>query len=152
MSIPNIFSPEICQSIIDRINSLTPQTPAKWGKMGVDQMLAHCNVTYEMLYENIHPKPNFLMKIVLKKFVKPLVTNEVPYKHNSQTAPAFLVKESKDFDKEKARLIAYLQRTQQEGAASFHHKESHSFGPLTTQEWNNLLYKHMDHHLRQFGV
>ncbi len=152
MTLPNIFNPEVCNSIVDRINALTPQTPAKWGKMSVDQMLAHCNVTYEMLYEDIHPKPNFLMKLVLKTFVKPIVTNETSYKNNSQTAPAFIIKGDKDFEKEKTRLINYIQRTQQSGADSFHNKESHSFGPLSKKEWNNLLYKHLDHHLRQFGV
>lgn len=64
--------------------------------------------------------------------------------HNSQTATAFLVKNSKDFNKEKVRLIAYLQRIHMAGAASFHRKELHSFGPLSMQEWNILLYKHID--------
>ena len=72
-----------------------------WGSMSAAQMLAHCNVTYELLFEDKHPKPNFLMKIILNAFVKKVVTHEVPYKHNSQTAPAFKIKGDKDFNAEK---------------------------------------------------
>ncbi len=120
--------------------------------MNVAQMLAHCNVTYEMTYENKHPKPGMLMKVILKLFVKKIVTNETPYKHNSKTAPAFIITDSRDFEKEKSRLINYITKTQQLGEATFDNKESHSFGALNKTEWNNMFYKHLDHHLRQFGV
>ncbi len=115
-------------------------------------MLAHCNVTYEMVLDNKHPKPNFLMKLILKLFVKKNVTSETPYKHNSRTAPAFLITDSRDFEKEKNRLISYINKTQQLGEAHFHNRESHSFGALNKTEWNNMFYKHLDHHLTQFGV
>ncbi len=152
MALPNVFTTEVSNNIIDRINKLTNNNPAQWGKMSVAQMLAHCNVTYEMAYENIHPKPNFFMKFILKSFVKKAVTNEVPYKHNSQTAPQFIIKTDKDFAVEKNRLIQYIQKTQQLGEANFNGKESHSFGVLNTTEWNNMFYKHLDHHLTQFAV
>lgn len=152
MDLPNIFTREVSEDVIARINKLTPDQKPQWGKMDVAQMLAHCCVTYEMVYENKHPKPNFLMKFILKSFVKKMVTSTAPYKKNSQTAPAFLIKDSRDFDVEKARLIAYIQRTQELGEGYFDGKESHSFGILTINEWNNMFYKHLDHHLTQFGV
>jgi Protein of unknown function (DUF1569) len=152
MALPNIFSKEVSDNIIERINKLTNNTQAQWGKMNVSQMLAHCNVTYEMAYEDIHPKPNFFMKFILKSFIKKTVTNEVPYKHNSQTAPQFIIKTDKNFDVEKNRLIQYIQKTQQLGEANFNGKESHSFGVLSSTEWNNMFYKHLNHHLSQFGV
>lgn len=152
MALPNIFTTDVAQELIQRINQLTPATQAVWGKMSVAQMLAHCNVTYEMIYEDIHPQPNFFMKLILKSFVKKIVTNEVPYKHHSQTAPQFIIKETKDFEKEKNRLISYITKTQQLGETHFDNKLSHSFGPLNKTEWNNMFYKHLDHHLRQFGV
>lgn len=150
--LPNIFSQSVADEIIERIQQLKPTTPSQWGKMNVSQMLAHCNVTYEMAYEDKHPKPNFLMRLILKTFVKNLVVNEIPYKKNAQTAPAFLITDEKEFDKEKNRLIQYIQKTVDLGAESFEQKESHSFGPLSITEWNNMFYKHLDHHLRQFGV
>ena len=152
MSLPNVFTKEIAEQIIGRINQLTPQSKAQWGKMSVSQMLAHCNVTYEMVYENKHPKPNFFMSFILKTFIKKIVTSETPYKHNSQTAPAFIIKDEKNFDMEQKRLIDFVGKTQQLGASIFDNKLSHSFGPLNKIEWNNMFYKHLDHHLSQFGV
>jgi hypothetical protein len=138
--------------LLGRINSLTPKSTGLWGKMTVAQMLAHCNVSYEMVYTEKHPKPKGLMKLMLKLFVKQTVVSEKPYKKNSRTAPAFLITDEKDFEKEKKRLTDYLIKTQELGEAYFHNKESHSFGPLTKTEWNNLFYKHLNHHLEQFGV
>ncbi len=148
----NIFEQSVSSDIISRINQLQPDTKAQWGKMNAPQMLAHCNVTYEMVYDNIHPKPGFLAKFMLKLFVKSAVVSDKPYKKSSQTAAQFIIKEDKDFDKEKNRLINYINQVQQEGAANFDGRESHSFGPLSTAEWSNLFYKHLDHHLTQFGV
>src|SRR5687768_3296900 len=115
----NVFNLADTQEIISRINKLTPTTKPQWGKMSVGQMLAHCNVTYEMAYEDKHAKPNPFVKFILKLLVKNTVVNEKPYKHNSQTAPAFIIKEDKNFDAEKSRLINYITRTQQAGEAAF---------------------------------
>ncbi len=152
MALPSIFEQSVSEQIIARINQLTPQTAATWGKMNVAQMLAHCNVTYEMIYENKHPKPNFFMRLVLKAFVKKIVVGEGEYKKNSPTAPAFLIVDERVFETEKNRLIQFITKTQQHGAAFFDNKESLSFGKLNITEWNNMLYKHLNHHLSQFGV
>jgi hypothetical protein len=152
MTIPSVFSKETSATIVARINQLSASSVALWGKMDVAQMLAHCNITYEMIYEDKHKKPNFLVRFILKLLVKPLVTGEKNYKKNTRTAPAFLIADKKQFETEKTRLIAYIQRTQQLGAEHFEELASHSFGKLTSNEWNNLFYKHLDHHLSQFGV
>ncbi|MCW3123019.1 MAG: hypothetical protein JWQ38_2511 [Flavipsychrobacter sp.] len=152
MALANIFSKDVAAGIIKRIEQLTPATTAKWGKMNVAQMLAHCNVTYELIYEDKHPKPNFLLKLLLKTVVKKAVTNEAPYKQNLRTAPAFLIVDERVFENEKKRLIEHISKTQQLGESHFHNKVSHSFGVLTSTEWNNMFYKHLDHHLTQFGV
>ena len=152
MALPNIFTKTVSDKVIERINKLKPDTQPGWGKMTVGQMLAHCNVTYEMLYENKHPKPNAFMRFVIKMMAKKIVVSEMPYPKNSRTAPAFVMKDTKDFNVEKNRLITYINRTQQLGEKHFDNKESHSFGVLNLDEWNNMFYKHLDHHLTQFGV
>ncbi|WP_407515965.1 hypothetical protein [Tamlana fucoidanivorans] len=78
--------------------------------------------------------------------------NEKPYPKNSRTAPQFLVAKQKNFIEEKERLINYLVKTQELGEGYFDGKESHSFGALTKSQWNNMFYKHLNHHLTQFGV
>ena len=148
----NIFTDETASKVIQRINNLNKETKANWGKMNVSQMLAHCNVTYEMVYDNIHAKPNFILKFILKNLVKNKVVSDKPYPKNGKTAPQFLVTNEKDFTIEKGRLIAYIEKTKTLGAAHFDGKESHSFGSLNSEEWHNMLYKHLDHHLTQFGV
>ncbi len=148
----NAFNQDDVSEFIGRINRLTVDTKPKWGKMNVEQMLAHCNVTYEMVYDNIHPKPNAFKRFMLKLIVKNIVVNDKPYKSNSQTAPEFIIKDARKFELEKQRLIDYLLKTQQLGAKYFDGKESLSFGVLNQQEWNNMFVKHLEHHLSQFGV
>lgn len=148
----NIFDPSVTAELINRINQLKAESPAIWGKMTVDQMLAHCSVAYEMAFTKKHPKPNAVMRLILKTFVKNSVVNEVPYAKNTRTAPAFIITDRKDFKEEKARLIKYLEHTLALGQDHFEGKESLSFGKMTAAEWNNQFYKHLDHHLTQFGV
>ncbi|RFC53765.1 DUF1569 domain-containing protein [Brumimicrobium aurantiacum] len=148
----NIFEKEVTEEVVARINALDAQSIPQWGKMSVDQMLAHCSVSYELVYENKHPKPKGIKKWMLKTLVKKVVVNEKPYKKNGMTAPEFLIADQKVFDQEKNRLIAYIKKTQELGENHFDGKESHSFGKLTSQEWNNMFYKHLNHHLTQFGV
>ena len=152
MALPNIFSEEVTDKVIQRIYKLTPSSTAHWGTMTVAQMLAHCSVTYEMVFDTKHTKPNFLVRLLLKSFVKNSVVNEVPYKKDSRTAPAFIVTSQKDFEIERSRLIDFIRKTQNLGASYFDGKASNSFGALKAVEWNNMFYKHLDHHLTQFGV
>ncbi len=148
----NVFDANDVAGILSRIEKLTPETQSLWGKMNVAQMLGHCSVSYEMAYEDIHPKPGSFKRFILKLLVKPGVVNEKPYPKNSPTAPQFKGMGERDFEKEKSRLITYINKTMKLGSAHFEGRESHSFGPITSQEWNNSLYKHLDHHLQQFGV
>lgn len=147
----NIFSQDETGALIKRINQLSPSSQRNWGKMDASQMLAHCNVVYELAYENIHPQNNFFMRLLLKYLVKNMVVNDKPYKQNLQTASVFIMASEKDFSKEKDRLIIYINKTLEHGRDYFENKDSHSFGILTSQEWNNMFYKHLDHHLSQFN-
>ncbi|MBW4890300.1 DUF1569 domain-containing protein [Mucilaginibacter sp. HMF5004] len=148
----NIFDPEVVAELTDRINKLSPDSQPQWGKMSVSQMLAHVNVSYELVFTDKHPKPNGFMKFILKMMVKDAVVGPKPYKKNGPTAPAFIIKDKRDFETEKKQLTDYLNKTQQLGEAHFDGKESHSFGKLSIGEWNTMFYKHIDHHLTQFGV
>jgi len=148
----NIFTKEVSDEVVARVNSLTSETQPQWGKMNVAQMLAHCSVAYEGVYTDKHPKPNAFTKFMLKLFVKKAVVSEKPYPKNSRTAPQFLITDERVFEEEKEKIIDYINKTQELGAAHFDGKESHSLGKLTINEWNNLFYKHIDHHLNQFGV
>ncbi len=148
----NVFDPATVAELTARINRLTPSSAPQWGKMSVDQMLAHCNVSYDMTYTNGYPKVTGLKRLLFKLFVKQAVVGPKPYARNSPTASQFVMKGPKNFADERAKLIAYLQRVQRDGASAFAGRESPSFGPLSADEWNTLYYKHLDHHLTQFGA
>ena len=149
----NIFDAKTAQNYIDRINKLTPETQRKWGKMAVDQVLAHMNVAYSITFEpEKHKKPNFIAKFFLNKFLKPKIVSAGTYKQSLPTSPAFIIADHKNFEEEKKKLIGYIQKVQQLGREAFNGKENLNFGKMTAQEWNNMFAKHLNHHLQQFGV
>ncbi len=148
----NLFLPSTTLSLHARIDALTHESQPLWGKMNVSQMLAHCCVPFEQALGERHDGPPLLMKLMVKLFFKKAMTNEVPYKQNSPTAPAFRITDQRDLERERTRLKAYVTRFQELGREHFDGREQISLGRLTAQEWNNLMYKHLDHHLRQFGV
>ena len=149
----NIFTKEVTEEVINRIESLQPNQKALWGKMDVAQMLAHLNIQYQAMYENEKfKKPNFIMRFILKTFIKPIVTGEKPFKKNGKTAPYFIVNSDKNFEDEKEKLINNIATTQKNGVEVLLPRDTKSFGKLTAKQWNNMLYKHIDHHLQQFGV
>ncbi|WP_298765216.1 DUF1569 domain-containing protein [uncultured Polaribacter sp.] len=148
----NIFEKEIVKEVIARIENLTAETKPNWGKMNVQQMLAHLCVPYEMVYTQKHAKPNALVKLFLKLFIKKAVVSEKPFSKNGKTSAQFKITDERFFEEEKQRLIGALIKTQELGTSEFEGKVSDSFGALTAKEWNTLFYKHLDHHLTQFGV
>lgn len=152
MALPNIFTKEVSDQIINRINSLQADSKPKWGTMSADQMFAHCNVSYEMAFEDKHKKPSGFARFLLKAFIKKTVVTEKPYGKGGRTAPAFLITDKRNFENEKTRLINYIRKCVELGENYFEGKESLSFGKMTKTEWNNQFYKHLDHHIKQFGA
>ncbi|MGB3591248.1 MAG: DUF1569 domain-containing protein [Nonlabens sp.] len=148
----NIFEPSTTSQLLNRMDQLSATSQPLWGKMSVSQMMAHCNVTYEMVYTDKHAKPKGFLKFFLKNFVKKSVVGNKPYPKNGRTAPAFLITTDKDFSIEKLRLTDHLKKTEELGTSYFEGRESHGFGKLKSAEWSTLFYKHLDHHLNQFGV
>ena len=152
----NIFEKAGAESLIARIESLTPETKPLWGKMNVAQMLAHSSRPFESVFDPAYatkfPRPNAVARFFIRLLVKNTVVGPKPYKKNLRTAPEFIIADDRDFSTEKQRLIDFINQTQAEGASAFEGREAHAFGPLTASEWNMLFCKHTDHHLQQFGV
>ena len=152
----NIFDRAACDALIGRINRLTTASKPVWGKMNAAQMLAHVSKPYEMVcdpnYGATHKRPNAFARFLLKRFLKPIVVGPKPYAKNSRTAPSFVVADERELEAERKRLIGYIDQVQAWGTKHFDGKDNHSFGVMTAQEWNNLFAKHLEHHLRQFGL
>lgn len=87
----DIFDPTANDALIGRIRLLTSDSERRWGKMTVDQMLAHCCKPFDTIfdpdYARNHPKPNVVFRTLLRLLVKPILVGEKPYKHGMRTAP-----------------------------------------------------------------
>ncbi len=152
MALPNTFLPSTTQETFNRLEKISYVSKPLWGKMNSAQMLAHLNVAYDLAYGKIKTNPSFLIKLLLKFFVKRYVVGEKPYKKNTQTSPEFIISEEKDFETEKSKFIDNVKLTEAKGETYFEGKESASFGKLTAKEWSAQFYKHIDHHFKQFGA
>jgi Protein of unknown function (DUF1569) len=146
-----LFQSEAVDEIVARIGQLTPTTPALWGKMNVAQMLAHCSVAIDMASGRLI-LPRLMIGRILGPLVKPIYTNDKPFSKSSPTDKKLVVADARDFSQEQERLKLRI-REFQRGGESHVTKHPHPFfGDFQPQEWARGMYKHLDHHLRQFGV
>ncbi|HAV28656.1 MAG TPA: hypothetical protein DCW93_01930 [Saprospirales bacterium] len=148
----NIYDSTDTNDLIVQINKLTPAKKPNWGKMSLDQMLTHLNVVYLMAFTDKDTPSNSVAKFLLKLIIKKGVVVPKPNPKNGRTEPQFIIKNAKNFDEEKKKLISYIEKVRDSGNSNFEGKESQSFDPLTAEEWNVLFAKHMEHHLTQFGI
>jgi hypothetical protein len=147
----NLFERETVDEVIVRIDKLQPATQRQWGKMDVAQMLAHCSAALDMASGGINP-PRVLIGRLIGSLVKPIYTNEKPLSRNSPTDKKLLVSEQRDFLREQEQLRLKVRQFCEGGEAKCTRHPHPFFGTLTPEDWSRGMYKHMDHHLRQFGV
>lgn len=148
----NLYEPSQAQEIKDRLAQLKSDSPRQWGKMTPAQACAHCSTAIEWAVGDTLPPRMFLGRIIGGLIKPKLVGNDEPLRRNSPTAPTLVVSDERDFAKERDRLRHLIDRFASAGPAGCT-KHPHSFfGRLTPDEWAILMYKHLDHHLRQFSV
>lgn len=146
-----LFESDASTEIVKRINKLTPSSAKLWGKMNVSQMLAHCSAGIEMQNGDINPSRVFIGRII-GPFLKSFMTNDKPFRKSTPTSPELTIVNERDFNKEKERLIALVGRFEREGRQGVTKQPHPFFGKLNADEWGMGAYKHLDHHLQQFGV
>jgi Protein of unknown function (DUF1569) len=148
----NLYEAARVEEVKQRLSQLRGDSARLWGKMNPAQAMAHCAVAMEWAVGDTVP-PRMFVGRILGRIVKPLVLkDDQPMKKNSPTAKNLVVRDERDFGKERARLCGLIDRFAAAGPQGCT-KHPHSFfGPLTPEEWAQLMYKHLDHHLRQFGV
>jgi Protein of unknown function (DUF1569) len=148
----NLFEGASVQEVKDRIANLKQDSVGQWGSMSAAQAMAHCTGGLEMALGDSTP-PRVLIGRLIGGIVKPMVLkDEVPMRRNSPTAKSLLIQDARDLAKERERLTAIIDRFAAGGPAVCTPHSHPFFGKLTPQEWAILMYKHLDHHLRQFGV
>ncbi|MFZ3340135.1 MAG: DUF1569 domain-containing protein [Terriglobales bacterium] len=147
----SLFEQDGAQDAIARIDSLQPASARKWGKMDVAQMMAHCSATLDMASGRLNP-PRIFIGRVLGPIFKSNFTNDRPFSKNGPTDKQLKVADARDFAREQERLKANVREFHEGGEAKCTRQPHPFFGPLTAQDWSRGMYKHLDHHLRQFGA
>lgn len=144
----NLFNRSHKQEILDRINKLTASTQRQWGKMDVAQMLKHCAKPLELALTNPKPPRVFIGRILGPMF-KNAVMGPKPFKKGSFTPPEFKIETHENFEEQKNKLIDMINLFTPQNVSDPVHP---FFGRMAENEWGEGQYKHLDHHLTQFGV
>jgi hypothetical protein len=148
----NLFEATTVAEVKDRMAQLRPDSARMWGKMEPGQAMAHCAVAIELANGDKSAPRTLIGRLIGGMFKGKLTTTEAQLGKNSPTAKILLVRDERDLAKERERLRGLVDRFAQEGPKGCTTKPHAFFGPLTPEEWSVLMYKHLDHHLRQFGA
>jgi len=128
------------------------KNPANWGKMNAAQMFQHLNKSLEVIFTNKPIKRMFIGRIIGKMILKKALKNPSGIDKNTPTAPSFVAADNVDFIKEKEQWLGYLAKFIKMSETDFEGKVHPFFGKMTGNQWNQLIYKHVSHHLEQFEV
>jgi Protein of unknown function (DUF1569) len=148
----SLFESETNQNILNRIEKLNENSQPNWGKMNVGQMLKHCQLPIEIALGKREMKTKVgLLKKMIFKFFKPMMYNDKLWKRNVGTAKEFVITEVQVFETEKNNIVNLINE--------FVAKKDNTnwpkhpiFGYFTTEQRGKMQYKHLEHHLTQFGV
>jgi hypothetical protein len=146
-----LYDKTVCQELLDRIDCLTIESKPIWGKMNVMQMMAHCAAGLDMASGKLNIEMLLIGKL-LGRFLKPIYSNKAPFKKNSPTAKELIKANASDFEKEKSNLKLLLISFSEGGLEKCTTHPHPFFGKLKAEDWGIGIYKHTDHHLRQFSV
>lgn len=145
----SIFDEATYKEVVERFNQLSPESVGLWGKMSVGQMLWHCNIFIKAAIKN--KKHDKRANPIISWFFKKSMYNDRPWRKSLPTLPMARAIEEKDFEaerKELQELVKELYNLRERNDWNAHPL----FGDFSPEQWGKLEYKHLDHHLRQFGV
>lgn len=147
-----LFDQKVHREILSRIDLLTEKTQPKWGRMDAGQMIKHCQMPLLVASGQLEltEKVGVLKKLVFKLY-KPIMYNDKPWPEGVTTPKEFKITEPQVFETEKDLLKTAISDFHQK-ALNMHWPKHPYFGSFSTDQWGRMQYKHLDHHLRQFGV
>jgi hypothetical protein len=148
----SLFEAGAVEQIKERLARLQPDCQREWGTMTAAQAIAHCAAGMEWAVGERIP-PRMLLGRIMGWVMKPIVLgNERPMRPGSPTSRDLVVRDQRDLGTERERLGRLIDRFVVAGPKGCTVHPHSFFGRLTPEEWAELTYKHLDHHLRQFGV
>ena len=146
-----LFDTNTYTEVMERMNKLSSTSTAQWGKMNVAQMLAHCKAAFKVPLSE-KKLPRAFVGRLLGWMIKSKLYNESPWKKSLPTSPDFIIKDERNFEGEKKELVELINRFYKAGPDGISKYPHPFFGKFTEEQWGMSMYKHIDHHLRQFGV
>lgn len=147
----SLFDAAAVDEIVRRIESVGPHSVRQWGTMNAAQAMAHCAVAMEFGVGD-RTAPRMLIGRLIGGFIKPLALGARSMKRGTPTAPSLVVNDERELEVEKARLVSLVRRFAAAGPSGVTRAPHTFFGHMTPDEWARLGYKHLDHHLKQFGA
>ena len=147
----SLYTPDVYQDCLSRIGRLTPGSKPLWGSMTAAQMLAHCAEIQEVSNGKDLEGTPFVVKL-FKGMIRNMVVGDKPYPKNTKTHPQYRQTSDRDFDIEKARLLEALETFVTSGGSQAGRVKHPLFGEMTAGEKGWAMFKHLDHHLGQFGL
>jgi hypothetical protein len=147
----SLYDKTVCDELVNRIDQLSAESKALWGKMNVTQMLAHTAAGMDMASGRLNIDRVFMGKLI-GGFLKSFYTSDKPFNKNTPTAAELVRADASDFEKEKDNLKTLMKAFSEGGIEKCTTHPHPFFGKLKPEDWGIGIYKHTDHHLRQFGV
>jgi hypothetical protein len=148
----NLFEAGMAKEIKERIAKLGLKSERQWGKMTAPQAMAHCSAVMEWAVgDRVEPRM-FLGRILGPLVKSQVLKDEKPMGRNAPTVKSLVVSDERELGKECTRLSTLVERFCAGGPQGCTKNPHTFFGQMSPEEWATLMYKHVDHHLRQFGV
>ena len=151
MTSKSLFRPADREEILARIALLRPDSPRQWGKMDPAQMMAHCQVALRTA-SGEHRIRRALVGVLFGSIARRSLSGPKPFRRNLPTDKSFRITDPRDFARERDALVVLVRSFGERGAYGLTKDPHPFFGALRTEEWEALMWKHLDHHLRQFSA
>jgi hypothetical protein len=140
---------DAARSVRDRIGTLTPGHTARWGRMSAPQVVCHLADSLRMALGELAVAPKNLP--IRYPPLKQLIIYVAPFPKSAPTAPELLARAPSEWNADVSDLRSLIDRFAARGPNATW-VEHPAFGKLSGRAWGALAYRHMDHHLKQFGV
>lgn len=152
-SMKSMYAIDAYEEVVRRIDNLQGDAAAQWGKMNVSAMLAHCSEIFEVFNGTKELKGTPWFMRPLRGLIRRAVFSAKPFRRGVPTHPQYDVSGGTfDFDDERDRLLANIAAFVSEDPDVASRREHPLLGVSTPDERGTMMYKHLDHHLSQFGV
>jgi hypothetical protein len=147
----NIFNETDYVDIKTRIHQLNIQSQRQWGTMSLPQMLEHCSVQLKkalgIIPEGAYEGPSMYRTA----FGHWLLFYAMPWPKSAATPSQMNMLSNgatvADVQDSKRALLGLLEKVQSQYQFNTHP----FFGKMDKKDWGRLIWKHLDHHLKQFG-